>query len=133
MTADQEWLKLDAGSEYDARWRRYFSLREEERVTKLAEDLVPQAQQLASATHWHSVSADRDLWIILVLHKTRDRLIRNPNRTDAGRPYVETVLPWSRYVDLPSDQQERVILERVDAVLVELARQAAEIGGSPFG
>lgn len=128
VSVEQQWLKLDAGSEYDKYWKRYFSLREEERVTALAERLVPEVQRLASAVKWHAV-AGGELWIVLVLHPRKTRLIRGPGRTDAGRPYVETVLPWESAASLPVDAQQRVIIDRLREVFDELMRRGVEIFG----
>ena len=127
MTTDQHWLKLSAGSEYGYNWERYFSLREEERVTELAEATAAEAELLDSALRWRSATGGLRLWIILVLHKERSRLIRARGQTDDGSmQYVETVLPWTRFIDLALDQQERIIVERVDQVLNEMARRALE-------
>jgi hypothetical protein len=127
VTTDQHWLKLDAGSEYDREWQRYFSLREEERVTELAEATAAEAELLDSALKWRSATGGRRLWIVLVLHKERSRLIRAPGQTDDGSmQYVETVLPWTRFMDLALDQQQLIIVERIDQVLDELARRVLD-------
>src|SRR3989442_14901635 len=56
VTTDQHWLKLHAGSEYDKEWKRYFSMREEERVSELAEATAAEAELLDSALKWRSVT-----------------------------------------------------------------------------
>ncbi|MFC5266849.1 hypothetical protein ACFPJ1_32435 [Kribbella qitaiheensis] len=124
--SDQHWLKLDAGSEYDRQWKRYFSMREEDRVTELAEATAAEAELLDSALNWRSATGGQRLWIVLVLHKERSRLIRAPGQTVSGMPYVETVLPWTRFMDLAPDQQQRIIVERVDQVLDEMARRVLD-------
>ncbi|MEV0797841.1 hypothetical protein AB0I34_09125 [Kribbella sp. NPDC050281] len=127
MTCDQHWLKLDAGSEYDREWKRYFSLREEDRVTELAQAPAAEAELLDSALRWRSATGGQRLWIVLVLHNERSRLIRAPGQTDDGSmQYVETVLPWTRFMDLALDQQQRIIVERVDQVLDEMARRVLD-------
>ncbi|WP_406051491.1 hypothetical protein [Kribbella sp. NBC_00889] len=40
--------------------------------------------------------------------------------------YVETVLPWTRLIDLTPDQQQRIIVERINQVLDELARRVLD-------
>jgi hypothetical protein len=127
VTPDQHWLKLHAGSEYDKEWKRYFSMREEERVSELAEATAAEAELLDSALKWRSVTGGQRLWIVLVLHKERSRLIRAPGQTDDGSmQYVETVLPWTQFMDLTVDQQQRIIVERVDQVLDEMARSVLD-------
>lgn len=127
VTCDQHWLKLDAGSEYDREWKRYFSLREEDRVTELAQAPAAEAELLDSALRWRSATGGQRLWIVLVLHNERSRLIRAPGQTDDGSmQYVETVLPWTRFMDLALDQQQRIIVERVDQVLDEMARRVLD-------
>lgn len=80
VTTDQHWLKLHAGSEYDKEWERYFSLREEARVTKLAEAIAAEAELLESALKWRSATGGQRLLMVLVLHKERSRLIRAPGQ-----------------------------------------------------
>jgi len=127
VTTDQHWLKLDAGSEYDEEWKRYFSLREEERVTELAEATAADAELLDSALRWRSVTGGQRLWIVLVLHNERSRLIRAPGQTDGGSmQFVETVLPWTRFIDVAPDQEQRIIVERVEQVLDEMARRVLD-------
>ena len=127
VTTDQHWLKLHAGSEYDKDWKRYFSLREDERVTELAEATAAEAELLDSALKWRSVTGGQRLWIVLVLHKERSRLIRAPGQTDDGSmQYVETVLPWTRFIDLARDQQQPIIVGRADQVLDEMARRVLD-------
>jgi hypothetical protein len=127
VTTDQHWLKLHAGSEYDKEWKRYFSMREEERVSELAEATAAEAELLDSALKWRSVTGGQRLWIVLVLHKERSRLIRAPGQTnDGSMQYVETVLPWTQFMDLTVDQQQRIIVERVDQVLDEMARSVLD-------
>jgi hypothetical protein len=127
VTIDQHWLKLHAGSEYDKEWKRYFSPREEERVTELAEATAAEAELLDSALKWRAATGGQRLFIVLVLHNERSRLIRAPGQTDDGSmQYVETVLPWTRFIDLAPDQQQRIIVERVDQVLDEMARRVLD-------
>lgn len=124
-SVERQWLKLGAGSEYNKYWERYFSIAEEERVTALAEGLVPEAQRLESAMKWCAAPGGSELWIVLVLHPRRSRLLRAPGRMDAGQPYVETVLPWDSAAGLPDDTQQRVIIDRLRDVFDELMRPGA--------
>jgi hypothetical protein len=126
VSTDDHWLKLDAGSEYDKEWNRYFSMREVQRVSELAAAAAAEAELLDSALKWRAATGDQKLWIVLVLHTKRDRLIRAPGQTASGMPYVETVLPWARFTDLAQDQQRQIIIKRVDHVFDEMARRVLD-------
>ncbi|WP_406053130.1 hypothetical protein [Kribbella sp. NBC_00889] len=128
-SVERQWLKLGAGSEYNKYWERYFSIAEEERVTALAEGLVPEAQRLESAMKWYAAPGGGELWIVLVLHPRKGRLLRAPGRMDAGQPHVETVLPWDSAAGLPVDEQQRVIIDRLRDVFDELMRRGAGVFG----
>ena len=127
VTTDQHWLRLHAGSEYDREWKRYFSLRWEERVTKLAEAITADAELLELALKWRLATGGQRLFMVLVLHKRRSRLIRAPGQTDDGSmQYVETVLPLTRFIDLTPNQQQQIVVDRIDQVLDELARRVLD-------
>ncbi|MDX6291327.1 MAG: hypothetical protein QOH50_402 [Kribbellaceae bacterium] len=123
--ATEQWLKMDAGSEYNPHWERYFSCHEEDRVTELAEELVPMAQELDSAIAWRDSSNERNAWIVLVLHKRVNKTVRVVQKDASGRPYIETVLPWSKYIDKTAAEQRDIILERVDLVFKALLEKMA--------
>jgi hypothetical protein len=111
-----DWLKLDAGSEYDAQWQRFFSIDEEERVTKIAEDLASEAQSLPSAQSWRAASDIKSAWIVLVLVKGANRMLRGLNLDNQGRRYAETCLTWDKHQEKSDAELRSVILDRVDQV-----------------
>ncbi|QNE17193.1 hypothetical protein F1D05_03775 [Kribbella qitaiheensis] len=120
---DNGWLQIHAGSEYEANWERYFSQAEEERVTALAEELVPTIELLESAQLWRAASAEKRIWLVLVLHKKASRILRGVSADSGGRPYVETVLPWENYAASADQEQKEFILDRMDTVFRELLKK----------
>jgi hypothetical protein len=43
----------------------------------------------------------------------------------SGRPYIETVLPWSKYIHKTVTEQRDIILDRVDLVFKTLLEKMA--------
>lgn len=119
------WLKIDAGSEYDSHWQRFFSIREEERVTDIAERLASQAELLDSAKLWRGKSDVKTAWIVLVLHIKVDKILRYVGVDSSGRRYIETSLAWTQYEGRTGDESDAVILERVDLVFRALVEKLA--------
>lgn len=117
------WLKIDAGSEYDSNWHRFFSVKEEERVTHIAESVVSSIETSPSATSWHKSSTFKSAYVVLVLHQ-RNRLLRG-RAVDGERQYVETCFKWDVLQDRTDEELRTIIFDRViqvfDALRADLS------------